>query len=401
MREHKHLVDRIKFSELNEIYWVASLRVLAISFIDVFIPVYLYKLGYTFVEIFLFFALVYGFKVLAERLTARLSAKIGPKHGIALSFPLFLLYLWMFSTLPIYNWSLIFLAFISGLANALFWISYHTDFSKVKHNKVCSTEISKAEILTALCGAIAPFIGGYIAYRWNISFSFLLAIFVLVLATFPLFKTSKPHIPRSLDMKKINLKKILPDLLSYAGLGIDDAVGGYIWPFFIFFILETYENVGAVQSLTLLVMVIATFLIGKYSDQKDRHQVLKRGGVINSIVWFIKIFTQTTFQVLVFNIINAIILPFIRLPFISEFYIHADEESRLEYIVLMEETIDLSRTLFFLILMGLAFYLPIKAILILGLLIAGFGTLLVSFMRPTVYETTNIAKEKIKAKIIL
>lgn len=389
MHIHKHIIDRAKFTELNEIYWAMSLKTFAVSFITIFIPIYLFKLGYSPFSIFFFYAAFNFFIPLLNEIAARIITKIGPKHTMILSFPALMIFLGMLLTLPIYKWNLLLLAFIWSIETGLFWMSYHVDFSKAKHKKTCTSELSKIEILCSIFGAVTPFVGGVIASMYGISFTLVLSIFFLVFAALPLLKTSEPYVRQTIDMKKIQVKKILRDLLSYAGLGMDFAAMMVIWPLFVFLIVKSYQAVGAIESFALILMIVITFMVGKYADRTDKQKLIKRGGIVSGFVWMGKALSQSISQVIFFNLINAVTFPFLKLPFAAEFYIHADEEARIEYILWMERAVDYGRMFFFLILAALSFYFEIKFVLIAGLLLAIPGSLLTGLMRPVTKEVCD------------
>lgn len=390
MHIRKHIVDRIKYTELNEIYWSLALKTIATSFITVFIPIYLYKLGYSLTEVFLYFVALNFFLLFLKELAARIIIRIGPKHVMALSYPMMIVYFAMLLTWPTYKWNLFLMVFVSAFEMALFWMSYHFDFSKAKHKDSCTSEVSKVEILISVCGAVTPFIGGVIASRYDISFTFMIAIFFLIFAAIPLFKTSEPYIRQNIDMKKIELKKIWKDLAASFGMGIDSGAASVAWPLFIFFIVKTYENVGIVESVALILTVAISFLVGKYADRTNRHDLIKRGGSLNAFMWLIKTLAQNALHVLAFNIVHAVAFPILKLPFESEFYIHADEEARLEYILNTESAIDIGRALYFLILVISSIYFGLRMVFIIAFVIAAFCAFLTGMMRPALNETKKI-----------
>jgi hypothetical protein len=288
----------------------------------------------------------------------------------------------MVMTLPQYNWNIWLLAVVSGLSSSLSWISYHIDFSKAKHKKTTSLELSRMQALMTVSGAVAPFVGGLLATQYNISLSFTIAMAFLVLASFPLFRTGEPHIARELDMKKIDTKKIRKDLIGAFGVGQHFANLYEVWPLFIFLIVGTYESVGSLESLSLLIAVFTTLYIGRKVKSTNRHKILERGGLIEGTLWFLRSFTQTIFHVLSFNILHAFVSPLVRIPYFSEMYMHTDEESRVEYILWMERAIDFGRTFMFLSLALMSLIFSIKAAFIISFVFAGIGALMTSSIRP-------------------
>jgi len=375
-------------------YWAMALRWFALSFINIFIPIYLYNLGFGLVTIFLYLAALEFVCIFLVPLAGWLSAKFGPKHAMTVSFPFTLGMLWLYLTLPQSPGNLWLLILVGPVAAIFFWMSYHIDFSKVKDKDQCGSEISKLQILMALVSAGAPFIGGVIATHYGIDTVFIMTIVLLAMAVVPLFKTGEPHIPHSLNFKKIDLKKIYPDLLSYGGMGIETDGALVIWPLFIYLILKSYQSVGMVESLTLAIVVVVTYLAGKKIDQEDKGKILKKSSFLNGIVWTVKSVVRNFSHILFFNLLTALIYPFYNISFISEYYLHADEGSRVEYITWMEVAILIFRLFFFLLLALLAIYLEIKTVLIIALLLTAAGTFLTGVMRPVVELTA--ANHKIK-----
>ena len=69
-------------SELNELFASISLRTFAKSLINIFVPIHLITLGYSFMTAFIFMAVVSGTHVSFSYAAAKLSARIGFKHLI-------------------------------------------------------------------------------------------------------------------------------------------------------------------------------------------------------------------------------------------------------------------------------------------------------------------------------
>ena len=121
--------------ELNELYASIAIRSFAISLIGIFIPIYLYQIGYSFSLIFFFFALSAIFKAIFIFPSAKISYKIGLKHSMLLSMPFLIIFFVLMFSLERFNWSIWFVTIFLGIHTALFWFSYHTDFSKFSRRK--------------------------------------------------------------------------------------------------------------------------------------------------------------------------------------------------------------------------------------------------------------------------
>lgn len=389
IHRHIHLLSEVrkfKITELPGIYWAMGLKTLAVSFVGIFIPIYLYTLGFSLTQIFLFYSLAYFSKGIFDDFFVRIILKYGSKHSFAFSFPLILLYFWLIMTLPEYNWNIYLLALVLGASSSLSWMSYHVEFSKIRRRKSTSKDVSKMQALMILAGATAPFVGGILATRSSIDNTFLLAMGALIFAVFPLFKTGEPHIPRKLNMKKLKVKTIKKDLIGASGMAVHLGALYEVWPLFIFLIVGTYETVGSLESLALILSVITTLYIGGKVNSKNRHKVLERGSSANGILWIIRAFAASTFHIVVLNIIHPLVSPLLRVSYFSEIYMHTDEGSRVEYLLWIERAVDYSRGLLFLVIAIFAMIFSIKTTLIIGLLLASAGAFSVSMLRPAYDE---------------
>lgn len=391
-----HHLFRLKYTELNEIYTVMAFRSFVVSLIGIFVPIYLWNLHYSLAEILFFELLIYLGEGLLEIPMAHLNARFGPKHLIAASMPVMVVHFLLLWTIPNYHWNIFFVAFTASLATALFWQAYHWDFSRSKHALKASSEVASIVILSSMAGATAPFLGGFISDQFGIGYVFMLVSFLLVFSIIPLFKTKELHVPQRIDFNRLKLAKIRNDLISYAGLASQGIVGMVIWPIFVYLIVRTYQNVGLATSGALLLSLFFTYILGKKADQGKRRAYLKTGSLLMSLVYFIKVIATTIFHVFSLDFFSNLANSFFYAPFVSEYYLHADEESRSEYIIVMEMTCDFTRALILIILLFFTLYYPDKTILIIGLLIAGLGSLLIGFMPQAKSEKLTINNTNIK-----
>ncbi len=388
---HHHLF-RIRFTELNEIYTVMSLRSFALSMIGIFVPIYLFSNGYGLRQIFAFYLSLYFIEFLFEYFSARLIIKFGPLHVVAFSFPFLITYYWLLKTLNVYHWPLFIIVFSCAITLSFFWQAYHYDFSKTKHSNKATSDVSRLYIILAILGTVGPLVGGFVATSYGISTLFTIVITILLVAIIPLLNSDQSHKQTKFNLKKIKIKNIKRDLISYAGNGMEGATAAVVWPIFVFLIVGSYQKVGIVTSAALILTVIITYTVGKKADMSNRHKYIRIGSTLNGIVYFLQTLASTIVHVFVFNLLGSIVGSIKAAPYTSEYYLHADETSRSEYVFLMESVIDISRVLYFAILFSLTFVFPEqKTILIIGLILGGFGAFLLGLMPPANSEKKNEA----------
>ena len=155
----RHPWRKIKFDELAEIYTSMSIRSFGFGIIGIFVPIYLYQNGSSLQSIFLFFTLFFVFRLPIAYVSAFVVGRIGPKHSIAVSTLLLIVFLSQLLTLDVFQWPLLILAFSFSVTNGLFFVAYNTDFSKIKNTEHGGKELSWLYIFERTGGALGPLVG--------------------------------------------------------------------------------------------------------------------------------------------------------------------------------------------------------------------------------------------------
>ena len=87
--------------ELNEIYVSMALKTFALSMVSIFVPIYLVNLGYSFAQVFVYYAVARIVHALFVVRAAKTVASFGLKHTILFSMPFLILYYLALYYLPV------------------------------------------------------------------------------------------------------------------------------------------------------------------------------------------------------------------------------------------------------------------------------------------------------------
>ena len=300
MQEHHHLFYFLKNRELNELYSTIAIRSFALSMTGIFIPIFLYQLGYPFQSIFsfyLFAAVVHAFFTIPF---AKLSSKIGLKHSMLISIFFMIIFFVLLGSLESIGWPLFLLSLFFGMNTSLFWLSYHVDFARVSDKKNRGKEVGMSQVLVLVFGVLGPLIGALILNFFGFTVLFILVFFLLLSSTVPLFLSREVHESADFSLKGFFRNQKPKNVLAYIGHGIENKIGAVVWPLFIFIFIfgEQYLSLGAVSSIAVFFALASTFVVGKFSGKK-RRKVLKIGSISNAIVWVGKSFIVTPSQVFI------------------------------------------------------------------------------------------------------
>jgi hypothetical protein len=394
-QELRHHHFRFKFTELNEIYIFNSLRSLAFTFIANFIPIFILLNKGDIKILFYYYIIMYSGEALLGPFVSKLIRHIGPKHTISLCVPFLISHFFFLQTLDIYNWSVWILALSGSFALGLFWQAYHFDFSRAKRKKKATRDVTSQYILLYLMSIMAPFIGGYLMDSGGPFIAFGVAIGLLLLGTLALFKTGDKHDKTDkLDFSRLDYRSVSRDVASYIGLSIEAFVGMTIWQLFVFLIVGDYKSVGLAVSAMLLVSVIIMHTVGKSSDKNahKKKQYIKVGGLGKGFFGLARIFAVSIVGVYVVNIARAVFGSLIITPWVSEYYLHADEQPRSEYILIMEMFATFSKVILSVFLLVTSLFLELKGVLIVGLIIGALGAIMASIMPLSRCESASCKK---------
>lgn len=354
IRRH-HPWRTIKFDELAEIYISMTLRSFGFSAIGVFVPIYLYKSGVGLSSVLLFLFYFFALRLLVAPVAGRIVGRIGPKHGIAISNVLFIAFLSTLLTYEYMHWPLIFLSFMYTMANGMFFVAYHTDFSKIKHASHGGKELGWLYIFERVGSALGPVVGGLLAGFFDPQVTILFAITIIFASLIPLFLTNEPvkvhqHITfKGFDWRSVT-KSDGPALGSFNIVNLTHAA---LWPLFIgvfVFTDNTYEALGVIVGLSMLVSMISARLFGRLVDKKHGTALLKYGTWTTMLVNLSRIFAVSPASATIVSTLSEPTELASKMALVKAYYDESDshEGYRIVYIVTMEMVTSVGKSLFML-----------------------------------------------------
>ena len=347
--QHHHIIDFLHNRELNELYASMAIRSFALSLISIFIPIYLIQLNYSLPAVLIFFAIVNSTHIIFSFPVAKIAARYGFKHSIFFSIPLLILFYSGLYSIEQFNWPLWLLAIIVGLSGVFFWIGYHVDLCIFSDKKKRGSELGAIKIINSIFYAIGPIVGGLILTFGNFKILIAITSILLLLSALPLFFSKDVHEPINFSLKKIFKGQKIKDALVFFMQGIDNGVGGVIWPIFIFFyIFNNYTSLGIVFSLSVIVAIIFTFIVGKRSDAHKK-SILKIGAALNSFGWLLRSLVSTTFHVFAVDSFVGLAQTLITIPMNAMVYDKAGNKGNMiKFILFREITTGLGKVILFL-----------------------------------------------------
>ena len=373
----------VDFDELSELYTSTMLRSMGLSLIGIFVPYYLYTLGYALPTIFLFLAGIYGVRVIFDVVSGYVVARIGPKHTILLSNLFQITSLGILLSLPMLHWPLWLLALLNGTALSLFFVAYHVDFSKVIHADHGGRELGFMTIMERIGAASGPVVGGVIATVFGPQYTITFAIMMFVGAVLPLFFSAEPtRLHQQIQFHGIPFRKLKWDLVSRFAMGMDNSVSLVLWPLYAAVVLltvNTYASVGLVTSLGIVASILTAHFIGQVVDRDKGRFLLNWSLVMNSFVHIIRPFASGFGGTIMVNTSNEAATAGYTMPYTKGMYARAEDLPgfRIAYIILIEVACDLGKSLLLLLAWALCFVMqPLHAIIVTFFVVAATSLLI-------------------------
>lgn len=360
---HRHPWRELSFSQLAELYSAVSLRNLAQNLVGLFIPVFLYKNGYSLQEVLLFFMITAATSALAAVPIGYLVARIGPKHTLLLSNLVQIAALLLIATIPVYGWPIALPAVVLGLAVKLYYLAYHVDFSKILHPEHGGKELGFMTNLGQLANLLAPLAGGLIALAFGARWTLYCGVVMFALAAIPLFASGEPTASRhKLDFRGLLAKKRWPDYVSFVGYSISFEVAVVLWPLFLavaVFSTSAYAKIGLVTSVGSVAGLFSAMAIGRLVDKNQGGFLLKASTIAAATCHFLRAVVGSFGSALILNTADLANSNGYNIAYIRGFYDQADSLSgqRIAYISLMETATEIGNLAIYIIGYGFSMFL--------------------------------------------
>jgi MFS family permease len=314
--------------ELQELYWSQFLRSLSLGLVNIFVPVFLYRLGYDIPTIFWFYVWWFAFRPVLDIVTGLIIARIGPKHTMVLGAMIQILHLSLLLSLGQFDWPLWLVAISGGWAYGLFILSLEVDFSKVKHARHGGKELGFASIFERSGAVLGPLIGGGVAGIFGAQYTIMLAIGVLVCSLIPVFLSREQVQTRQkIHFEHFEWRHHKRDMLSGAMLMLENVVGIILWPLFIgvfVFSDHPYALLGLVSAIGTLGAILAAYFVGQSTDKGNGRVLIRATTTGNALLQLLRPFTSSFGHVLGLNLITEPLVIGYRIPFIKAMYDRAD-----------------------------------------------------------------------------
>lgn len=332
-------------SEVKELYVATAIADLALATMLIFEPIFLYQnVGFSVPVILLFFAAVYGWYIIFIPLGAKFATSLGFKHALVASVPLQLLYWTCLYFAPQYPNLVWLAALLYGLEKSFYWPAFHSVVAQFANQGQVAREFSFLTALIQVAQILGPVIGGIIAQVAGGQNLLIVAGAIYALAIIPLFAhrekgSKKPYFFRDTwRLYKLHIDK----MFGYWGFG-DELLALTIWPIFMFVAVKGYGATGGAVTLAAAISAIISLYIGKWTDTHPKRPLIRLGGIMTAITWFIRPWFPAAQGVTSVDTAARVAKNIVFIPLCTVTYERAEADHVVPYVVFFEQSLAIGK----------------------------------------------------------
>ena len=334
--------------EIYRIHIAHTIRSIALSFVSIYVPIYLLTLGHSMVDVISFYVIFHGFGLLFTLIVVSpLIQRIGLVRIFQFYYPLEILF--YASLYFMQDWHIPFslVAMIGGMATFTYWVPLnillvkHADFDKM------GTDLAMFFALPKILQVINPLISVGLIYFVGFWPIFIIAILGLILSFIPLHGIKSHESKLSLHWKetfaKIKKRKKLFFLES-----LDNVIeeSHWYWSIYVYIMIGSLAVPGIIGSLSSIGGILFLFIIGKRVN-KNPHKLIIIAALCVIVVSVGRIFSHGQIMAYVLTLAGAFSMTFFLVPYFGYIYRSIKDRNEEEFIILREVPTVIGRMIVF------------------------------------------------------
>ncbi len=408
-----HILKHLHFrkalhNNFNDLIISDTFRLLALSMISIFIPIFLYsKMNVGAWGIGLFELLSFVLSIIFHYTFVPLTGHFGVKKIMTLSYLLnsvacLLLYFGAQLNFALGAFGFILLiALFDSLPTALYWSAHHIYFLQSTKSENEGEKLGLLQSIPLIISIAGPFIGGILITNYSFREVFLFSTLLLIVASFSLFFTDDIKAEIKVSWRKTidtnNFKKNTVFFLH--GLGY--CATSYIWPLLLFVSSISLIGMGFFYFISNIINATIGYFGGKSADKNGSEKILKIGAIGHSFSIIFRALSSTAIFMATFQSMGGFFGGLMHIAIDASFYKNAHDDIG-NAIMNREFYMHLGRIFTIMIFLMALVLFDFKIALIFTLIMAGLGTFLLllivnskcSFMNSSALADIDVNKQK-------
>ena len=297
-------------SEFQQLYISTTLFFFALALIVVFVPIYLYQLGYGLPVIAGYYLVGKVAHLITTLPATKLSNTLGVKHAMSISYGLFFIQAIVLLFITEVSWLIPVAAAIQGIAGCNFSITRFSCMSRLGRQGRLGHDLALVSRWQKVATAAGVLSGGLISQIFNVPLTLTVVAGLIVLSIIPLMLSPEPiKNNQNLNLRQLPWKRLKRDFISALGAMFCGSTTQEAWVIFLaifVFVGTPYAGVGFITSLAITVSVLISYYFGQLIDHGHGRRLLRNMVPLFSISHLMRVFIGSPALAYGFNVVAQI-----------------------------------------------------------------------------------------------
>ena len=349
------------------------LSTFARNLIEVFIPIILYKFGFTLKSVILYYLFVNLFSLLLNYPCIYISNKYSNKALAVIGVISFSLLQLLLNKIYLSLLYMIILAFVFALYRRGYWISRRFYNLRVMRKNNISITYSFISIINQIGVVFATYIGALILDFTTVKILTIISLLLFLLSLIPLYLFKFENKEKSSKIELFKTFKLIPksDIFLFGTYELINVVKFLFSIYLFIYVKNNYQTIGILNLFTNLATLLFAYLYGKKINENKNFLRLSIFLVI--LVYFLKLST-ISYALILISILEGIFLKMYEISIQKEFYSLSKKFEYQNYNLVYEVTQNFFRTV---VVAVLYFFInDLRLMIIISLVFIGLGAFL-------------------------
>lgn len=361
--------------DIHRIQLAHALHSVALSFVGIYVPIFLLTHGFSLPETIFFFVMLHlsGLAV-GLGVCPWLMRRFGLAQTLRLSYPFQIAFFVALNIMPEHGIPWMIVAALGGIANFVYWMPLNILLVKHADEKKMGSDLGAFFALPKVFGIAGPLISAALIPFIGFWPMFVVAGIGLVVAYLPLVGIGENGVTVdfrfSQAWEKIRKRKLL-----FVLEGFDNIVeeSEWFWGIFVFLIIGSLAAPGIVGGLESLGGALFALLVGKYANE-HAGKLIPIASLGLATLWVVRSFIDTALPAYLVSVVSSFAMTLFLVSYFSMIYRNIKNDDEETFLILREIPTVLGRMVVFGSILLVAsdprqfFFLPIVAVGILLLL---------------------------------
>lgn len=383
---HLHIARHLHFrawlkDEYNDLVIADTLRYLALAMISLFIPIFLFKLGFTVAAVVILELAMCAACIVMHYFAIRYIPAWGLKKTLVLSYLLnIILYLFLYqaSALLFHIDRTAYLAVIAVFnvsATTIYWTGHHVYFFKTTTAADSGLKAGLITVIPTLAGIVSPFLGAVLISAYGFKTMFLVSALLLAAAAVSLLFSRNINVEKS-DLwwgKIFDFGRPGKNLIYFIE-GIGFHATSFFWPILLFLSAVKLTSIGLLYLFSNLAFSIIGYYSGKLTDRSGNRKMITIGSLGHGSSIILRALATTITSMTIWQTMGGTFGSILHIPLEAGFYKFTDRNDYYNAIMNRELYMFLGRIFIIVVFLLILTRANTMTALIITLVIAGFSS---------------------------